>query len=126
MVAAAADAPYRDGHPGQHAEVGRVHGRDQRVRHRPSARWVANALEEIITEKYIANYLKVEPWNDWRRTGFPRLSIVEGAVLPGIPQRVRTPGSELTNNFTQVTATGIPTGLEGMSVKVWWATTGPR
>jgi hypothetical protein len=54
------------------------------------------------------------------------LTIVEQAMLPGIPQRVRTPGSELTNNRTQVTATGIPTGLEGMSVKVWWATTGPR
>ena len=43
------------------------------------------------------------------------------AVLPGIPQRIRTPGSELSNNINQVTATGIPIGLEGMSIKVWWA-----
>jgi hypothetical protein len=47
--------------------------------------------------------------------------VVDGAVLPGIPQRVRTPGSELFNNINSVLETGIPIGLEGMSVKVWWA-----
>ena len=47
-------------------------------------------------------------------------------MLPGIPQRVRTPGSELTNNINQVRATGIPIGLEGMMTKVWWASQGPQ
>jgi hypothetical protein len=125
--AAAADAPYREGIRANMQKLGvPAAAINTYLAARPALATVPNALEEIITEKYIANYLKVEPWNDWRRTGFPRLTIVEGAVLPGIPQRVRTPGSELTNNFAQVTATGIPTGLEGMSVKVWWATTGPR
>jgi hypothetical protein len=124
--AAAADAPYRAGIRANMQKVGVAPTAiDAYIAARP-ALTAANALEEIITEKYIANYLKVEPWNDWRRTGFPRLTIVEGAVLPGIPHRVRTPGSEITNNFNQVTATGIPTGLEGMSVKVWWASQGPR
>ena len=64
----------------------------------------------------------MEPWDDWRRTGYPRIpNPVPNAVLPGIPQRIRTPGSELSNNINQVTATGIPIGLEGMSIKVWWA-----
>ena len=94
---------------------------------RPALATVANPLQEIITQKYIANFLKVEPWNDWRRTGFPKLpSPVEQAVLPNIPQRIRTPGSELSNNINQVTASGIPTGLEGMNVKLWWASQGPR
>jgi len=89
---------------------------------RPNLSAVTNPLEEIITEKYIANFLKVEPWDDWRRTGYPRIpNPVPNAVLPGIPQRIRTPGSELSNNINQVTATGIPIGLEGMSIKVWWA-----
>jgi hypothetical protein len=80
-----------------------------------------NTLEAIITEKYIANFLKVEPWNDWRRTGYPVLEVVEGSMLPGIPRRIRTPGAELSSNAVDVRATGIDTGLEGMSVKVWWA-----
>src|SRR2546429_9575179 len=89
---------------------------------RPNLSAVTNPLEEIITEKYIANFLKVEPWDDWRRTGYPQIpNPVPNAVLPGIPQRIRTPGSELSNNINQVTATGIPIGLEGMSIKVWWA-----
>jgi hypothetical protein len=64
----------------------------------------------------------VEPWDDWRRTGFPVVpNPVAQAMLPGIPQRVRTPASELSNNINQVTATGIPIGLDGMMTKVWWA-----
>jgi hypothetical protein len=125
--AAAADAPYRDGIRANMQKLGvATTAINAYIAARPALATLSNPLEEIITQKYIANYLKVEPWNDWRRTGFPRLTIVEGAVLPGIPQRVRTPGSEITNNFNQVTATGIPVGLEGMSVKVWWATQGPR
>ncbi|MGH7459533.1 MAG: SusD/RagB family nutrient-binding outer membrane lipoprotein, partial [Longimicrobiales bacterium] len=125
--AAAADAPYRDGIRAHMQKLGVASAAiTAYVNARPALGSVSNPLEAIITEKYIANYLKPEAWHDWRRTGFPRLTIVEQAMLPGIPQRVRTPGSELTNNINQVTATGIPIGLEGMMTKVWWATQGPR
>jgi hypothetical protein len=121
--AAAADAPYRDGIRANMTKLGIASATiDAYLGARPNLGVVANPLEEIITEKYIANFLKVEPWNDWRRTGYPTLpNPVPNAVLPGIPQRIRTPGSELSNNINQVTATGIPIGLEGMSVRVWWA-----
>lgn len=125
--AAAADAPYRDGIRAHMQKLGvPAAAITAYVNARPSLTTVSNPLAEIIREKYVANFLKVEPWHDWRRTGFPALTIVERAMLPGIPQRIRTPGSELTNNINQVRATGIPTGLEGMSTKVWWAQQGPR
>lgn len=121
--AAAAETPYRDGIRAHMQKVGvSTAASNAYLAALPALTTRANPLEEIITQKYIANFLKVEPWNDWRRTGFPVLpSPVEQAMLPGIPQRIRTPGSELSSNINQVTATGIPTGLEGMSVKVWWA-----
>ena len=121
--AAAADAAYRDGVRAHMQKVGvPTAAINTYIAALPALNTRANPLEEIITQKYIANFLKVEPWNDWRRTGYPVLpSPVEQAVLPGIPQRIRTPGSELSANINQVTATGIPTGLEGMNVKVWWA-----
>jgi hypothetical protein len=121
--AAAADAPYRDGIRANMTKLGIASGAiDAYLATRPDLSTVANPLEEIITEKYVANFLKVEPWNDWRRTGYPNVpNPVPNAVLPGIPQRIRTPGSELSNNINQVTATGIPIGLDGMSTKVWWA-----
>jgi SusD/RagB-like outer membrane lipoprotein len=121
--ATAADAPYRDGVRAHMQKVGvSAAAINTYLAALPALSTRSNPLEEIITQKYIANFLKVEPWNDWRRTGYPVLpSPVEQAMLPGIPQRIRTPGSELSSNINQVTATGIPTGLEGMSVKVWWA-----
>lgn len=124
--AAAADPAYRAGIRANMEKLG-VDGAaiDAYLAARPSLGSVPNALEEIIREKYIANYLKVEPWNDWRRTGYPHLEIVDQAVLPGIPQRIRTPGTELFNNLNSVQATGIPIGLEGMMTKVWWAEQGP-
>ena len=124
---AAADAAYRDGIRANMQKLGvSAAAINAYLAARPALGTLANPLEEIINEKYIANFLKVEPWNDWRRTGYPRLQIVEGAMLPGIPERVRTPGSELSNNINQVLATGIPTGLEGMSTRVWWASQRPQ
>ena len=122
--ATAADAPYREGIRANMQKLGVATAAiNAYLAARPALNTVANPLAEIITEKYIANFLKVEAWNDWRRTGYPAVPApVEEAVLEGIPQRIRTPGSELSNNINQVIATGIPTGLEGMLVKVWWAT----
>lgn len=94
---------------------------DAYVNARPSLASVANPLQEIITEKYIANFLKTEPWNDWRRTGYPVVPIVPQAVIPTLPLRIRAPNSELSNNGVQLRASGIPTGIDGMKVKVWWA-----
>lgn len=121
--AASADAAYRDGIRAHMQKLGvSAAAITTYLAARPALNTVPNALEEIIREKYVANFLKVEPWNDWRRTGFPTLpSPVPNALLSNIPQRIRTPASELSNNINQVRATGIPTGLEGMLVKVWWA-----
>ncbi|MGH7460917.1 MAG: SusD/RagB family nutrient-binding outer membrane lipoprotein [Longimicrobiales bacterium] len=92
---------------------------------RPSLTTVSNPLQEIITQKYIANFLKAEVWHDWRRTGYPRLQVVEGAMIPGIPQRLRAPAVEVAANIERVRATGISIGLGGRLTQVWWATQGP-
>ncbi len=43
----------------------------------------ASALQKLIEEKYIANFaIAVEPWNDWRRTGFPLLQSLPSTVDP--------------------------------------------
>jgi hypothetical protein len=125
--AAAADAPYRDAIRANMDKM-RVAATaiNTYLAARPNLGTVANPLAEIIREKYIANYLKFEAWNDWRRTGYPALTPVAGALTNGIPQRFPSPASELAFNAANLQATGVPAGLSGMSVKVWWATTGPR
>ncbi|MDR0793741.1 MAG: SusD/RagB family nutrient-binding outer membrane lipoprotein, partial [Chitinophagaceae bacterium] len=42
----------------------------------------ANAVQQIISEKYIAGFLGIEPYNDWRRTGYPVLTLAQNAFVP--------------------------------------------
>jgi len=71
-----------------------------------------NALQRIIEEKSIANFLSLENYNDWRRTGFPVLNKVPNAVSE-IPRRFLYPQKELTTN-PQAQQTAKSTD------KVWW------
>jgi hypothetical protein len=127
--AAAADAPYRAGIQAIMQKWGVAQGDiDAYLADRPSLASVANPLEEIIREKYLANYLTVEPWNDWRRTGYPQIQPVTGAFISGIPVRIRTPASERDRNGDNVAATGIDPDLQGMlyaGPDVWWGGSPP-
>lgn len=62
--------------------------RDAYLATSPSATLTAdNAIRNIIEEKYVANYgVPMEPWTDWRRTGFPALIPTQGAAFPHIPR----------------------------------------
>jgi len=58
-------------------------------------------VAKIITEKYIANYgVALEPWNDWRRTGYPVLTPVSStiAAATAIPRSLFYPESEVASN----------------------------
>ncbi|WP_269237522.1 SusD/RagB family nutrient-binding outer membrane lipoprotein [Flavobacterium flavigenum] len=72
-------------------------------------------LENIITQKYIALFTTTEPYNDFRRTGFPVLTPNQASESKKIPVRLLTPKSErtLNNNATVVSDIYSP---------VWWAT----
>jgi len=92
----------------------------------PSLSSVANPLEELITEKYVANFLQAEVWHDFRRTGYPDVPLVDPVerYLEAIPQRLRTPAVEMSFNVDAVAASGVSTGQDGMLTRVWWASGG--
>jgi hypothetical protein len=71
-----------------------------------------NAMQRIMEEKDIANYLNLENFNDWRRTGFPALTPVTGA-LSAIPRRMLYPESEILTN-AQPQQSALATD------RVWW------
>ncbi len=63
-----------------------------------------------------------EAWNDWRRTGFPKLTAAQDAVDPrGIPLRIGYPTTESSLNKTNydkaVTDLG---GKDDNYAKMWW------
>lgn len=88
----------------------------------PDLATAGDALEEIITQKYIANFLSLENFNDWRRTGYPELEPAADAETPsgGIPVRYPYPSSEHQNNADNVASTGVPVGPSSLEVNVWW------
>lgn len=76
-------------------------------------------LQTLIEEKYVASYgVSVEPWTDWRRTGFPAISVSPAAVVQGnnaIPRILIYPLSE-----QQVNQNNVP-DRASMAVKgVFW------
>lgn len=77
-------------------------------------------VEQVMTEKYIANFLGLDVWADWRLTGYPQIDPVADAQTRNgeIPRRYPYPTSELNNNQAQVPAPGI--GETGLICPVEW------
>jgi Starch-binding associating with outer membrane len=76
-------------------------------------------LKLIIEEKYVANYgVAIEPWSDWRRTGFPTIPVSAAAIAQAnttIPRILVYPLSE-----TQVNADNLP-ARPSLTVKgIFW------
>jgi hypothetical protein len=61
----------------------------------------AQQIQQVIEEKYIASFgVSVEPWSDWRRTGFPTLTIPTNAIstVTAVPRSLFYPQSEIDLN----------------------------
>ena len=70
-------------------------------------------LEKLITQKYIALFTQIEPYNDYRRTGFPKLTANPNSSRKMIPLRLPTSQDERINN-PNATVVG------DIYVPVWW------
>ncbi len=72
-----------------------------------------NGIQRIMEEKDIANFLSIENYNDWRRTGFPALTICQSPYVASIPRRFPYPLAELTSN---------PQPQQSLLItdRVWW------
>ncbi|MGI4867361.1 MAG: SusD/RagB family nutrient-binding outer membrane lipoprotein [Janthinobacterium lividum] len=76
-------------------------------------------LNQILTQKWIAWCGNgIEAYNDYRRTGYPQLQVVQfpNPESPSsIPRRLFYPNSEINTNTTQ-----IPTPQPSIATAVWW------
>lgn len=72
----------------------------------------ANAMQLIMEEKSTADFLNLENWTDWRRTGYPAVVKVPNA-LTDIPRRFLYPQSELISNPQSVQTAK-------MTDRLWW------
>jgi hypothetical protein len=98
-----AEAWYRAGITASMQEVGvsAVQIADYLVANGPLSGTFAIALQQIIEEKYIALFgVSVEPWSDWRRTGYPALTVPVNAIngVSAVPRTLFYPQSEIDLN----------------------------
>lgn len=76
-------------------------------------------LETLINQKYIALYLQMETWTDWRRTGFPKLTPI---VPPSVPRRMIYPQTERLYNLENLEKADGYTNISKDFIfsKMWW------
>lgn len=88
----------------------------------------SNALEAILTQKWISLYfVGVEAWCDYRRTGYPLLK-TNGPAADNknvLPTRLRYPADEEYRNpqTYREAVDGWLGGVDNMRTEVWWADT---
>ncbi|TZF85962.1 SusD/RagB family nutrient-binding outer membrane lipoprotein (plasmid) [Pedobacter sp. BS3] len=90
----------------------------------------ATAYNQIMTQKYIANFLQFEPYNDFRRTGYPALTVNNEVypgeeldiepVIPTIPVRFPYPSSERSYNEANIPSSVPSAFLQALQIPVWW------
>ena len=87
-----------------------------------------NAIEAILTEKWIAGYfVGIESWCDYRRTGYPLLK-TNGPAAENkciLPTRLRYPADERYRNVVtyQEALDRWLGGTNNIQTDVWWAST---
>ncbi|WP_160711164.1 SusD/RagB family nutrient-binding outer membrane lipoprotein [Chitinophaga solisilvae] len=111
--AAAASPVYLDAIAAHMNMLGIAANAQQTYRNARPALTTENALNQIITEKYVANFLSPETYNDWRRTGFPVLKPYQDEIVKAIPRRWPYPANELLTNPQ-------PDQKVSVNDRLWW------
>jgi hypothetical protein len=81
-----------------------------------------NPVQQIITQKWIANIIKgYEGWIEYRRTGFPKLKTISASLNDNlIPVRMPYPAEEEALNAVNYKKASSDTNGNSINVKVWW------
>ncbi|SFW74007.1 SusD/RagB family nutrient-binding outer membrane lipoprotein [Chitinophaga sancti] len=78
-------------------------------------------LVQLITQKWIANFLKgPEGWFDQRRTGYPVFVTGPLAAISEIPSRYKYPTTEQSYNLDEYNAAVTRQGTDALTTKMWY------
>lgn len=88
----------------------------------PAAFGNTDPLEQIITQKWIANCINgYESWIEYNRTGFPALLPVSASLNGGqYPVRMPYPADESALNSANFSVASAATNGNSVNAKVWW------
>ena len=78
-------------------------------------------LSQLITQKWIANFLKgPEGWFDNRRTGYPAFTTGPFAAIRTIPSRYIYPSTEQSYNLMQYRSAVAIQGVDKITTLIWY------
>jgi len=84
----------------------------------------ADGLRKIGYQRWVHLFLNgYEGWSEWRRTGFPTLTVPAGINGGLMPRRDGYPTQEQSNNTAnyQAAVSSFPySGSDGLNTRVWW------
>lgn len=88
----------------------------------PAAYGATDPIEQIITQKWIANTINgYEGWIEYRRTGFPQLKAIAASLNEDqIPVRLPYPSSEAALNAQNFEVASGSTNGNSVNAPVWW------
>ncbi len=79
------------------------------------------ALEQIAIQKYLATYLQgFEAWTEYRRTGYPVMTVPSDAHINEIPSRLLYPSSQAIENTANYNNAISMQGEDVLTTKLWW------
>ena len=80
-----------------------------------------NPLKQIAEQNWIAMYDQgIESWTEWRRTGYPALTLPVDAVVESIPSRFNYPPIESSVNGENYDAAVAAQGPDVLTTDIWW------
>jgi len=81
-----------------------------------------DAIENIITQKWIANIINgYEGWIEYRRTGFPQLKTISASLNNDLlPVRMPYPAEEQALNAVNYESAASKTDGNSINAPVWW------
>jgi Starch-binding associating with outer membrane len=75
----------------------------------------ADKIKKIIEEKFVANHgVIMEPWTDYRRTGYPVIAVPSNAVITSTPRSLFYPQLEMDRNIN------APKQKADLTERVFW------
>jgi Starch-binding associating with outer membrane len=81
----------------------------------PTAGTEADKIKKIIEEKFVANHgVVMEPWTDYRRTGYPVITVPSNAVISSTPRSLFYPQAEIDRNIN------APKQKADLTERVFW------
>lgn len=83
---------------------------------------VNSRIKQIAQQKWLAMYMQDgwEAWAEYRRLGWPEMSIGKSTKLTAIPRRLKYHSDDFSSNMESYNAVVASQGANEVTTRIWW------